>query len=80
MKCVKGYKIEPMQSAAGWYMGTRSEEGWPNCRMTNKYYKTPAEAIDNMYNDYRFCEENNFCSGGRVCYDWIKVMDDAETE
>ena len=67
MVCVRGYTVEPMKSAAGWYMGTRTEEGFPNCRMTNKYYATAEEAFDNMNKDYRYCEENNFCSHGRVC-------------
>ena len=70
MKCIKGYEIEPMKSAAGWYMGTRTEDGCPNCRVTSKYYRTADEAIDNMKKDYRYAEENNFCSRGRVCYDW----------
>ena len=67
MKCVNGYEIQPMKSAAGWYMGTRTKEGYPNCRMTDKYYLTADEAMDNMKTDYRYCEENNFCSHGLVC-------------
>ena len=68
MKCVKGNEIQPMRSAAGWYIGTRTQEGFPNCRITNQYYKTADEALNNMSKDYRYCEENNFCSRGRVCF------------
>lgn len=70
MKCVNGYEIKPLKSAAGWYVGTLTEEGWPNCRITTKYYPTADEAFQNMNKDYRYCEENNFCSRGRSCYDW----------
>lgn len=69
MKCVRGFEVKPMKSAAGWYMGTMTAEG-PQCRMTNKYYRTPEEAEKNMQKDYRYCEENNFCSKGRVCIPW----------
>ena len=44
MKCVNGYEIKPLKSAAGWYMGTTTPEGWPNCRITTHYYKTAEEA------------------------------------
>ena len=67
MKCIRGYEIEPMKSAAGWYMGTRTLEGMPNCRITTHYYRNPGDAIDNLAADYRYCEENNFCSKGLVC-------------
>ncbi len=70
MKCVKGFEVIPIKSAAGWYMGTKTDEGFPKCRMTNKYYNTAAEALTNIQKDYRFCEENNFCSKGRVCIKW----------
>ena len=68
MKCINGYEIEAMQSAAGWYMGTRTEEGFPKCRITTRYYRTPDEAMDNMDADYRVCMENGFCSKGEACY------------
>lgn len=68
MKCVNGFEIKPMKSAAGWYMGTRTKEGYPNCRVTTNYYKTAEEAEENIMEDYRYCEENNFCSHGLACY------------
>ena len=70
MKCVKGLEIKPMKSAAGWYMGTYTEEGFPNCRVTNAYYSTPEEAEKNMFRDYRYCMENEFCNQGKMCYKW----------
>ncbi len=69
MKCVKGHEIKPMKSAAGWYMGT-SEDGMPYCRITAHYYESAKEAEKHMLTDYRYCEENNFCSRGRSCYEW----------
>lgn len=70
MKCIKGFEIIPMKSAAGWYMGTETTDGFPNCRITNRYYKSAEEAKENYQKDYRYCEENNFCSHGKVCYEW----------
>ena len=70
MKCIKGFEIKPMKSAAGWYMGTTTKEGFPNCRVTAHYYKTAEEAEKNMMTDYRYCEENSFCSRGLSCYEW----------
>jgi len=69
MKCVNGKEIQPLKSGAGWYMGTL-EDGMPYCRITQHYYATAEEAEANFRNDYRYCEENNFCSRGRVCYEW----------
>lgn len=70
MKCIKGYEIVPLKSYAGWYMGTVTKEGHRNCRVTAHYYETAEEAEKNYKNDYRYCEENNFCSRGQVCYKW----------
>lgn len=70
MKCVKNLEVKPLKSAAGWYMGTVTEEGMPNCRITTMYYNTPEEAEKSLFADYRYCSENSFCSGGRVCVDW----------
>lgn len=67
MKCVNGLEIKPMKSAAGWYMGTVTKEGYPKCRMTSQYYNTAEEAQKNMKQDYRHCAENEFCSKGRPC-------------
>lgn len=39
MSCKCGLKVEVLRSAAGWYIGTRTEEGFPNCRMTD-YFAT----------------------------------------
>lgn len=68
MNCIKGKEIKPLKSAAGWYMGTLTEEGMPNCRVSMMYYKTPEEAYKHMWEDYRVCMENDFCNGGRMCY------------
>lgn len=70
MKCINGFEIKPLKSAAGWYMGTTTEEGFPNCRVTANYYNTKEEAEFHMKHDYRYCEENNWCSHGLSCYEW----------
>lgn len=37
MKCIKGYNIEPLRSAAGYYMGAMDYEEGPVCRITSRY-------------------------------------------
>lgn len=69
MTCIKGKEIKPMKSAAGWYMGTSDENGLPYCRITAHYYSSAKDAEENMVKDYRYCQENNWCSRGMSCYD-----------
>lgn len=65
MKCRKGYEIEPLKSAAGWYMGT-TDDGFPNCRISQDYAPTYEEALKLPLN--RQCaSENVFCHGGHGC-------------
>ena len=68
MTCARGHEVKPMKSAAGWYMGTMTEEG-PYFRITNRYYSTKEEAEKNLIYDYRLASENMFCSNGRLCID-----------
>ena len=63
MKCVKGYEITPQKSAAGYYMGTIDEEGFPNCRLSSRYAGT-AEEASRFPLDRTGAPENRFCSGG----------------
>ena len=69
MKCIKGYEIKPMKSAAGWYVGTTDEDGFPMCRISGYYptKETAQTALDNK-TFYRFAEEISFCNGGCGCY------------
>lgn len=67
MKCRKGYEVKPMQSGAGWYLGTVDEEGFPNCRVSRNYAETEFKAsllpMDRQFG----CVENEFCNGGKGC-------------
>ena len=68
MKCVKGYEIKPMKSAAGWYVGTTDKDGFPMCRISD-YYKnkeTAQKAINNK-TFFRIAEEITFCNAGYGC-------------
>ena len=67
MKCRKGYEVEPQRSAAGYYMGTVDEEGFPNCRLSTGYAKTPEEAR-NLLLDSQSCMENEVCNGCGRCF------------
>lgn len=69
MKCKKGYDVIPMKSAMGWYLGTRDEKGFPNCRISNEYSKTEEEAYSLLMDRQTNCMENEFCNGGKGCFE-----------
>ena len=49
----------------GYYLGTRTKEGYPNCRFTG-YFNSRDEAESALKEGTwkrRVCEENNFCCG-----------------
>ena len=67
MKCIKGYEIEVLHSAAGYYIGTFCKDG-PNCRVSN-YYKTEKQAkvaLDTATFG-RYAAEIDFCNNGLSC-------------
>lgn len=68
MKCKKGYEVKPMKSAAGWYLGTRDEEGFPNCRISTRYAATEEDCRQLLMDRQTNCSENEFCNGGRGCF------------
>ena len=68
MKCRKGFEIKPMKSAAGWYMGTKNLEGYPNCRISRNYADTEAEALKLPLDRQTGCIENEFCNNGKGCF------------
>lgn len=70
MKCTKGFKLEALRCGAGYYIGTRDDDGLPNCRISDGYFKDQSmaqEALDSMMFRIRCCAENEFCSNGRGC-------------
>ena len=68
----KGYEIKPMQSPAGWYLGTCDDEGFPNCRLTACYAKSK-EAAKNLVMDRQMASENEFCNKGLGCIEQFQV-------
>ncbi len=68
MKCIKGYEVKVMKSAAGYYIGTYDNEGFPMCRISD-YYKTQesAQRALDKFRFYRFAEEISFCNHGYDC-------------
>lgn len=66
-KCTRGYEIRVMKSAAGYYLGTVDECGFPNCRVSSSYAKTEEMAEKQLIPD-RVCEENMFCNGFCGCF------------
>lgn len=67
MKCIKGYEVKPLKSAAGYYLGTVDEEGFPNCRVSQKYARTK-KAAESLSPNRQHVEENLFCNGGCGCF------------
>lgn len=67
--CKRGLQVFPMKSAAGWYMGTRDVDGYPNCRITREYAETREECLKLVLNRQIGCMENEFCNGGKGCFD-----------
>lgn len=69
MKCKKGYEVKPLKSAAGYYLGTVDEHGFPNCRISTQYAKTREDALNYLIADRQInCIENEFCNHGRGCF------------
>lgn len=65
MKCKKGYELQCMKSPAGYYIGTRDNEGFPNCRISG-YFKEPVEPAIHLLNRMD-AMENQFCHGYSSC-------------
>ena len=73
MKCVRGFKVEALKSAAGWYIGTVDENGFPNCRISISYYGSKEEAEKMIKEGFAIKDygENEFCfkmAGGVSCF------------
>ncbi len=66
MKCKKGYTVEIMASPAGFYMGTKDNEGFPNCRISG-YCRSKEMAAYLIPNRQNNCIENEYCNGGTGC-------------
>lgn len=69
-KCIRNHTIQALRFAAGWYVGTIDEDGFPYCRISAEYYRSQQEcqtAIDNDSYMQRTCMENQFCNGGHGC-------------
>lgn len=65
MKCKKGYEIQCMKSPAGYYLGTRDDEGFPNCRISGYFNKEVPVNI--AYMDRMDAMENQFCHDYSNC-------------
>ena len=68
MKCIKGFEVKPLKSAAGWYIGTLDHDGFPNCRISTGYAKTEEEIVLLQMDRQINCIENEFCNGGEGCF------------
>lgn len=77
IKCARGHLVQALSSAAGWYVGTVDKDGFPYCRISEGYYKACKDAEDAIKNGtyiQRTCMENQFCNGGRGCFNKVGVI------
>ena len=67
-KCTKGFDVQVLRSGAGYYIGTL-DEGFPNCRISESYWKGEDEASTAISTGFthRVCVENQFCNKGKSC-------------
>lgn len=72
MKCRCGYEIKAYKSAAGWYLGTHDNEGFPQCRISG--YADTEEDAYNLPLIREFADENAFCNRGRGCINQDAVI------
>lgn len=68
MKCIKGFEVEVMKSPAGYYLGTKDKEGFPNCRISG-YCQSKELAPYLIPNRQTNCIENEYCNDGKGCFD-----------
>lgn len=68
MKCKRGLEVKVLKSAAGYYIGTLTEDGFPNCRITRSYSATEEGAKCSLLDRQIGCIENEFCNGGKGCF------------
>ena len=66
-ECKKGFEVQAMRSAAGYYLGTRDGEGFPQCRISTEYAKTAEQAEKILIPDRQNAMENCYCNGGCGC-------------
>ncbi|MDZ7924949.1 MAG: hypothetical protein U5M23_13060 [Marinagarivorans sp.] len=52
-------KIQVLKSAAGFYLGTLTAEGYPNSRESSEYWKTEKEAENALLSD-SWCRRNDY--------------------
>ena len=62
--CKKGYRVQILKSAAGYYLGTADDIGLPVCRVSG--YTDTYEKAKDLTPD-RICEENLFCNNYEGC-------------
>lgn len=71
LKCKKGYELKVLNgNLAGFYIGTLCEDGFPNCRLSEGYFKTRDAGEQTLQSGIfvdRRCPENYFCSGNGDC-------------
>lgn len=70
MECKQGFEVKALKSNMA-YIGTLDEDGAPNCRCSEEYFKNIADAqkaLDGGNFTPRWCMENNYCNKGDGCF------------
>lgn len=68
MKCRRGLDVKPLKSAAGWYWGTLTPDGFPNCRISTMYADTEEECLQIPCGDRWYAMEVEYCNNGKGCF------------
>lgn len=68
-KCNKGKEVRFLESPAGFYLGTLTEEGFPNCRFSS-YFESMEEFESCTFRD---CMEVQHCNQGFGCFGYGKI-------
>lgn len=67
LECIRGHKIEVLKSGAGYYIGTRDNDGFPNCRISMFYAPTEIDAL-RLVEDRSYASEVKYCNHCMGCF------------
>lgn len=76
MKCINGLELKVLKSNAGYYIGTQCEDGSPNCRLSNNYWKDK-DIAQNCLDRNNFTKRSSsieiqWCNSGKGCIPTIR--------
>jgi hypothetical protein len=71
IQCKHNKEVKVLKGAAGWYIGTQTHDGHPNCRISTDYWRDEAVArtclTTGNFTTRDCAMENVFCNGDGRC-------------